>query len=128
MKKKDFLLEVKKELDYIKLHATDEEKSKLDFSTFDHSFGTNCIYGQMTGKCDSRRARELYTKTFNRIGGQNFSINPRLKFNEMLMVGGDGYTALEKYLFLVATPNDNKSKKHKEIIDYIKGNLEEIKI
>lgn len=40
-------------------HATAEERWKLDFTTLDAGMNTQCIYGQMTGHCHSKRALEL---------------------------------------------------------------------
>ena len=45
MKKSEFLLEVKAELDNIKLNATKEEISRLNIEYFIHYETLNCIYG-----------------------------------------------------------------------------------
>jgi len=124
MRKKDFLIEVQKELDHIKVHATDEEKGELDFSTFDHNSVNNCIYGQMTGDCSSSRANQLYHKTYDSISNGESVLRTNFK-NQDLNIG-NAFTALEKYLYMIATNCNNRSKKQNEVIEYIKGNLEKI--
>jgi hypothetical protein len=102
MERKVFNEMVSKEINHLRTHATAEEKSKLDFISFDYQDHEHCIYGQMTGDCFSDRAKELMPKTYT-----SASIG---FFNK-----GENFTALEKYLFMV------NSKKHLEIINYIKG-------
>lgn len=46
----------------LKENATKEELAKLDFDTFSSSSPDECIYGQVTGSCDSRRAHALIRK------------------------------------------------------------------
>lgn len=50
------------EANNIKQHATEVEKAYLDFNTLDPSKMDKCIYGQMTGNCDSTRSIELISK------------------------------------------------------------------
>ena len=57
--KEQFLLDVMHEINMLKQHATQEEISRLDLSTFDHTVIVECIYGQMTHSCMSSRAKEL---------------------------------------------------------------------
>lgn len=111
MKKEIFLNLVMVEIDHIKEHATSEEKDKLNLETFDNSFGDKCIYGQMTGNCNTKRAKELYPKTF--VDVPNFDIY--IPFSKQSTASGTDLTALEKYLYMVKAPI------HKQIIDYIKG-------
>jgi len=67
MKKSEFLKDVKHEIDMLKKHATKEELSKLDFYKFNYKSGFQCIYGQMTGTCESKRAEELMGKSCIRV-------------------------------------------------------------
>lgn len=57
MNKEIFLKQVITELKHIKRHATPEELNKLSFITFNKNNPCKCIYGQMTGNCDSTRAQ-----------------------------------------------------------------------
>lgn len=43
----------------LKKHATKEEISRLNFDTINPTHNFKCIYGQMTGSCESFRAHEL---------------------------------------------------------------------
>lgn len=67
MVKKDFLNDVKHEIDMLKKHATKKELNELNFKTFNPRYPDSCIYGQMTGGCDSGRARVLMNKSCLRI-------------------------------------------------------------
>jgi hypothetical protein len=120
MKKSDFLAMVQHELDTIKTNATAEEIDKLDFNEFDHCSSRRCIYGQMTGKCDSKRAEELYPKSFSNIGvGGSWDYKP---FKTQNLEHGISFTPLEKYLYMLKAPQ------HKKIIQYLKGEIFTIKL
>lgn len=115
MKKSTFFKEVKVELDAIKKNATQEEIQKLDFTDFNHQKVGRCIYGQMTGYCFSKRANEIQKKKYKDLG---FIIDT--SFEGHNFTKGNKYTALEKYLFMVSPD------KHLEIIQYLKGEINEI--
>lgn len=68
----------------LRQHATKEELQRLDFTWLDPQSIAYCIYGQMTGNCDSERAIEL----------QNKSTRP--------------YSSLSVELFYTDAPNFNK--------------------
>lgn len=110
MERSEFLKLVRKEIISLKKKATSEELCKLNFSTLAPSNTEKCIYGQMTGDCDSDRARELSPKTFKWVDDDN--------------VIGDAYTALEKYILEGARGNDNMNK---HIIDFLKGNVKRLR-
>lgn len=54
-----FLEDVRKEVDAVKLNATPNEIARLEFKKLEPTSFTRCIYGQMTGDCQSLRASEL---------------------------------------------------------------------
>lgn len=118
MEKKKFIKKVQKELEKIKEKATKEEISKLDFNSFRHDSQIACIYGQMTGDCDSPRAVEIKKKTFKEIDG--FGNNSGYSFKNQDFQKGKEFTALEKYLFMV------DSTQHKALIQYLKGETNKI--
>ncbi len=60
--KKQFLADVAKEVEALKEHATTAEKNNLNRNSFDPETINNCIYGQMTGDCESKRAAFLMNK------------------------------------------------------------------
>ena len=64
--KKQFLDEVKQEIENIKFYATDKEKQKLDFDTFDPDKTNFCVYGQLTGHCEYTKAIKLIRKCCKR--------------------------------------------------------------
>lgn len=57
--KKRFLNSVLKEVKALKQHATQEEIANLRMDEFNPFDTHSCIYGQLTGSCDSFRAKEL---------------------------------------------------------------------
>ena len=62
-----FIQMVIDEIDQIKKVATSMEIDKLDFTNFHAQRGDCCIYGQMTGMCDSNRAKEIYPKAIDHM-------------------------------------------------------------
>lgn len=51
--------DVRKEAEALRVHATSEERERLDFGIFNPTVQDECIYGQMTGHCFSGRAARL---------------------------------------------------------------------
>lgn len=118
-----FLKSVMDELDHIKQNATQEEISKLDIAVFSPTSRRSCIYGQMTGDCQSNRAKELYPKSLPTLGSKGESLSEGVEYmNGMKRYLNDEYfTPLEAYLPLErANP--------KEIIEYLKGETETISL
>lgn len=114
-----FLSKVKREIKHIKKHATEDEKSLLNFSDFNHTSRFECIYGQMTGECDSERALALYPKKYISCGGV---FDYHIPFEKHSFEKGTQFTPLEKYLYMV------KSDVHQHIIEYIRGEVNRLKI
>lgn len=121
MRKSVFKNLVREELEAIKLNATPFEINKLNIIGFHHSFGDSCIYGQMTGNCESKRACEIFSKSFD-LATSCKSVSEYLPFSSHQFKKGSSYTPLEKYLFMV------KEDKHKEIIQYLKGQINSIEL
>jgi len=67
MKKQDFLDDVSHEIEMLKKHATKKEKSNLNFDKLNYDDAGECIYGQLTGSCGSKRAKELMDKACIRV-------------------------------------------------------------
>ena len=104
----EFIQEVMNEINHIKVIATAEEIAKLDFSTFTAYSGDLCIYGQMTGMCDSNRAKELTIKTYDD--------EPKEEECGFLIINtGFYFTTLEVYLF------KSKPETNEQIIQYLKN-------
>lgn len=136
--KKHFLADVRHEIEMLREHATDREKSNLDFSEFNPSYSSTCIYGQMTGQCYSVRAEELMDLSCVRIFDRNPSgKKPLVKILDF--VNGEYekskiwkgrnkrdfdykfISALEGYIFAT-------DAKNAEIIQYIKGETNSLEL
>ncbi len=64
---KELFLVVRQEANNLLKYATSDELSKLNFKRLDASRRDECIYGQMTGHCDSRRSMELMELSAERV-------------------------------------------------------------
>lgn len=130
MKKSEFLVMVQNELDTIKKIATPKEIRKLNFGTFAYNEGGSCIYGQMTGYCESPRAKMIMPKVFENVQKDNLEIDDEedkttYSFREqdfMPTMSNYGFTPLEKYLYMVG------GAMHKKIIKYLKGEIDSINL
>jgi hypothetical protein len=54
--------DVRKEAEALRVHATKEERERLDLKTLDPEHADLCYYGLMTGSCGSPSAHELISK------------------------------------------------------------------
>lgn len=141
-KKDAFLKDVFHEVQSLRHNATPEEKERLDFDTLDYNEPALCIYGQLTEDCSSLRAKELMDigcirvmdvpdgvddiKEVN-IEDEKFNINGENTgqgwiYSEEFKEYGRDYTHLSALEGYICT----KDAKNKEIIDYIKGNINEL--
>jgi len=138
--KKEFLDDVMHEINMLKKHATKEEKENLDFLEFNPLYPTRCIYGQLTGNCANKRAKdlmdkscirvmsledgvdELRNKTFNKIKNK---INGKYTQQTWEDVADSRFyshlSSLEGYIAL-------KNAKNEQILQYIKGEIDTIKL
>ena len=55
----DLKSDVKKEAEALRVHATEEERGRLDIKKFERRHYDGCIYGMATGDCHSRRSVSL---------------------------------------------------------------------
>ncbi len=141
--KEQFLADVLAEIEALKIHTLPEEVERLNIVFFDPTLAQQCIYGQMTGNCCSLRARDLMDKCCKRqakrSGSLAFERESLDKVIEGDMINGeyDGSTwkfdtwfhernydymsALETYIL-----TREGREKTEEIINYLKGQQEEI--
>lgn len=140
--KKEFLVDVAIEVELLKLHTTEKEKSLLRIEDFNPEEKKQCIYGMLTDSCESFRAKVLMDLCCKRVmdfdnrlsnikqgisfSNKNFIINGQYKGETWLYTGQERYSrnyrymsALEGYIFL-------KGAKVSNIIDYIKGNKDKL--
>jgi len=127
---------VKEETDKIKRFATEEEIAKLDEKKVNGSSRKSCVYGLMTGHCNSPRALELIalccervyvgngSGTIDTLNGHPSEIEVKDPMN--LYFGRDGLylSPIEQIIF----PDNLGIPAGKRIIQYIKGNTPELKL
>lgn len=65
--KKQFLADVRTEVEALKTNAKPSELARLNFESFNPRKQDRCIYGQITGDCSSSRAKELMDKGCVRV-------------------------------------------------------------
>jgi len=121
MKKSEFIQEVCDEINTIKEKTTQRELNRLNIDDFDYKSSSNCIYGQMTGGCFSKRAIKLHPKKYDQISDYEI-FDKKTCFSKLLKKPGNYFTALEQYLYICS------KNKEKQIIQYLKGELDELYI
>lgn len=137
--REQFLQDVRTEVESLKVHATKSEISELNIKTFNPMKKHLCIYGQMTGSCESKRAKELMDKACVRVTNSDGDAFVWEKFDkvadkingeytgqtwEKATVSKRAYTYLsmvEAYIFL-----DGSSPKN--IIDYLNGDVDTLEL
>jgi len=102
------------EIKNLRKYATKEQKGRLDFNTFKKNEQESCIYGQMTGNCNSLLAHKLMDKCavgkFHSIRWDFSKISKKYTFVDRDIF----WTSLEGYI--IETPDFNEN-----ILSYIKG-------
>lgn len=135
----DLKADVKKEAEALRVHATKEELEQLNFNKLFPESIYGCIYGLMTGSCNSKRAVALiescacrYVKDCNltEVSEAGFARIQR-KVNGSKVDGfsqertGNGfifhYSAIEAYILLPEARNEN-------LIAYLKGETETLEL
>jgi len=100
IKKTEFLQAVEAEVHAIKLHATTDEIEKL-LSSFDGENRANCVYGQLTGSCESPRAKELMELSCQRVVATELNSKRRLRFVSSFFIKAiprKTFTALKNFV------------------------------
>ena len=126
--KKQFFVDVAKEVESLKKNATKEEIERLNITTLMPSKKDSCIYGQMTGDCTTARAIELIGMSCQRY--INTSSASKIRNNGIDFIQGNingtsiprrrsgfdvgWFSTLEAYIVLPEAKNKN-------IIAYLKG-------
>lgn len=132
--------DVRKEAEALRVHATAEERGRLDIKELDPSGVTDCIYGQMTGCCYSRRAALLIHKSCvqffangmlpdmeddnvdmerirSNVNGKKVKGFVKARTN----LEGTHYSAIEAYILLPEAKNEN-------LIAFIKGETDNLEL
>lgn len=138
--KKQFLADVRHEIEALKVNATKAELGTLDFKEFDPQFPHQCIYGQISGDCRNERAHLLMDRCcirqmdagsgVNRLNGEAFADITDLingAYDGRTWIAGFGsrnwsyLSALEGYINL-------KDAKNANIIAYLRGERNDLVI
>lgn len=144
--KKLFLVDVSIEVELLKIHATEEERQRLDEKDFNPDSVFYCIYGLLAGNCKTRRAKELMDLCCKRIMNlekyqlQEKPLRGSVYQDKIFQVNGEytgetwkdetrnGYyrdftyiSVLEGYIFL-------KDAKSAHIIQYLRGEVPTLKL
>ena len=146
MNKEQFLNAVSQEVKQLKVHASSEELSKLNFNNLYVNTIHNCIYGQMTGDCTNSRARELmdiccdvtfdiedkieaetllnYQTTNEIVEGREFLPNKGQSWTS----SNKGYNKIRSFLYLSSLEGYIKltDAKNEHIISYLKDEEKEL--
>lgn len=115
---------VLQEIDNLKIHATQDEIAKLDFTTFKPFKADRCIYGQMTGSCFSDRATSLLNLCAVPYSYYTSSYERYLREPDFRRKPGDwqrGFSALEFYVDSIYDGNE-------QIIAYLKGEIQTLNL
>lgn len=137
--KEQFIADVRHEVEMLKKHGFKKELAQLDFSHFDYNSPRNCIYGQMTGSCESPRAKSLMTKACVRVTHVAEGVDGIVgEFDEMKDLINGKYTGQPwkhkerfrtyNFLSMIETYICLHGSKPKNIIDYLKGEVETLEL
>jgi hypothetical protein len=127
--------DVRKEAEALRVHATKEERERLNIMELNPDIITDCIYGQMTGDCYTERACALISKCACRfVKDPNLPVIKSEGFDRVAkFINGeqvDGlhenrnqadepvhYSAIEAYILLPEANNEN-------LISFLRGETE----
>jgi hypothetical protein len=119
---------VEKEAKKLRKYSTEEERSNLDIDSLWANNRRRCIYGQMTGDCFSERANSLIIKCCKQVYTGNLS---NLKLNgaphkiDLHEERGRYYfSPIEIFIF----HNDKRSSGVVNLVAYLKGEIDELKL
>jgi hypothetical protein len=138
--KKQFIIDVKHEVEMLKKHATKEEIEKLDYVHLDPVHMGKCIYGQMTGSCESDRAKALMDLACVRvyvgdvmIRGKEYkeiqkNMNGPYKGQMWSNDWDNGVKRSYTHLSMIETYICLIGAKNKKLIDYLKGETDTLEL
>lgn len=132
----DLKADVKKEAEALRKNATSEERSKLNFNSLDPHHLNKCIYGQMTGNCNSVRGVQLIeacAKRYIKDGDLTYVARDGFKRIQERVNGATvadlyydrnslidvHYSAIEAYILL-------PEAKNAELISYLRGETDNL--
>lgn len=113
MNKKEFHKHVKHEIEQLLIYATKEERDKLDFNSLHPRNPCLCIYGLMTGSCNTARSKELRKFCCNVFFGGIKGINSDCYYYSKRNITKEsftGFSPLEVYITLDQNNNEDVIK------------------
>lgn len=114
----DLKADVAKEAAALRVHATEEERGRLDFLSLNPTDMAMCIYGQMTGDCDSHRASRLIkncTSIFIDNNSEGLEMYLAKEFRDY------HWSPIEYYILLPEARNAN-------LIAYLRGETDTLQL
>jgi hypothetical protein len=139
----DLFDHVKQEAAALKKYVTAEEIAKLDPSTIQNT-AERCVYGQMTGDCNSERAFDLIQNCCERVYDVQYAnMQQRKEGKQWLKLNGSpktkerrnfviAYMSPIESLLALSDDNDNAPSLYqateniKNLIAYLKGETDEL--
>jgi hypothetical protein len=118
MTNQTILKHVRAEIENIKLFATKTQIKKLNFDTLNPEHTEKCIYGQMTGDCESPKAHNLIDKCCTKL---TVDIDRFVKSTRPVREFDVNFSFLEAFIY-------NYTDNNKNIIDYLKGATDKLKL
>lgn len=119
---------VKNEATNLREHASKEQLSKLNINRLNPNNQERCIYGQMTGNCDSKSAVKLMVKCAERVYTILDSEN---RFDRSILNGEPitskrqfWFSPIEKYIYL----RRNQPSELKKLVKYLKGETDKLNL
>lgn len=118
---------VRHEAKALRRNATEQEKGKLNAAKLIVDSRMSCIYGQMTGNCDSPRAIELIEKCASRVleNPNPYEYRPSISTLNGTPRGkarARYFSPIEVFIY----NNQGIKSRNKDLIDYIKGETNEL--
>lgn len=132
--KKELFSLVKGEAKNLKKELKEKEKERLDFSTLDSSSRWNCVYGQSTGDCNSRRAIKLIKTCCTRVYNagdddqdliSSSTLNGSPKYKKRTSEKGLGHITFYSPIEVMIHEKGQK-RNSKRLIDYLQGKEEKL--
>ncbi len=135
--KKDKILEelVIEEAINLKKYAKKEELDKLDYDNLDGDCAYKCIYGQMTGDCESNRAYNLikkcaikvYNVTSDEDRIETSVLNGKPKNLKNYSDRLEHYISpIERFLFFYKSSQEVKSTKIQKLVKFLRDETKEL--
>ncbi len=129
---------VKDEAKKLRKLALPKEKDKLKIKSLDSGDRTRCIYGQMTGNCNSERAGELIVNCAKRVYNTAPISSDILRLSKLngkpkkIDFNDDDRTwkyisPIEKFIWLNDNVKGGKKENNEILVDYLKGKTKTLK-